>query len=95
LDFVDTAFGTERLDVEIAEVAVAPSSALEVQTLGCPAIRQQAGVIVLGLKPADGAMKFNPPPDTVIRAGDCLIVIAGDAALKRLEALAKSPQPSD
>jgi voltage-gated potassium channel len=91
LDFIDTAFGTERLDVEIAEVAIAPASALVAQTIGCPAIRQQAAVIILALKPVDGAMKFNPPPDTVVRAGDCLIVIADDAGLKKLEALAGSP----
>ena len=94
LDFIDTAFGTERLDVEIAEVAIAPSSALVTQTLGCAAIRQQAGVILLGLKPANGPMKFNPSPDTVIRAGDCLIAIADDAGLKKLEALANSSQVS-
>jgi voltage-gated potassium channel len=89
LDFIDTAFGTERLDVEIAEVAVAPSSGLVAQTIGCPAIRQ-AGVVILGLKPMDGPMKFNPPADTIIRAGDCLIVIADDVGLKKLEASADS-----
>ena len=35
LDFIDTAFGTERLDVEIAEVVIHPSSALVGQTIGC------------------------------------------------------------
>ena len=90
LDFIDTAFGTERLDIEIAEVAVDSSSTLVAQTLGSPAIRQQAGVIILGLKPVDGPMKFNPSPDTLIRAGDCLIVIADDVGLKKLEALANS-----
>jgi voltage-gated potassium channel len=89
LDFIDTAFGTERLDVEIAEVFVDPSSKLVEQTIGSPAIRQQAGVIILALKPAREPMKFNPPADTVIRSGDCLIVIADDVGLKKLEALAQ------
>ena len=88
LDFIDTAFGTERLDVEIAEVFVDPASKLVEQTTGNPAIRQQTGVIILALKPAKEPMKFNPPPDTVIRSGDCLIVIADDVSLKKLEALA-------
>jgi voltage-gated potassium channel len=88
LDFIDTAFGTERLDIEIAEVAIRPSSPLVGQMLGSSAIRQQAGVIILGLKPADAAMKFNPSPDTLIRAGDCLIIIADDTGLKKLETLA-------
>lgn len=88
LDFIDTAFGTDRLDVEIGEVRVHDRSGLIGKTLGDAAIRQQAGVIVLGVKAADGAMKFNPPPESIIRLGDCLIVIGGDEQLKSLESLA-------
>ena len=51
-------------------------------------IRQQAGVIVLAVKNAEGKMVFNPAADSVIRAGDCLIVIGGDDRLKKLESLA-------
>jgi voltage-gated potassium channel len=94
LDFIDTAFGTERLDVEIAEVAIAPASELVSQAIGCAAIRQQAGAVILGLKPAHDSMKFNPPQDTVLQAGDCLIVIADDTGLKKLESLAGSSRPS-
>jgi len=94
LDFIDTAFGTERLDVEIAEVAIDSSSTLVNQTIGCPAIRQQAGAIMLALKPAKEAMRFNPPPDTTIGAGDCLIVITDDAGLKKLEVLANPSKGS-
>jgi voltage-gated potassium channel len=90
LDFIDTAFGSERLDVEISEVPVHNSSALVGQTLAASAIRQQAGVIVLGVKPASGPMVFNPSPESVIHAGDCLIVVGGDEQLKKLETLANS-----
>jgi voltage-gated potassium channel len=88
LDFIDAAFGTERLDVEIGEVRVHERSPLVGKTLGNSTIRQQAGVIVLGLKPSDGAMVFNPSPEAMIRANDCLIVIGGDTQLKKLEAMA-------
>jgi voltage-gated potassium channel len=89
LDFIDTAFGTERLDVEIAEVAIASASALVGQAVGCAEIRQ-AGAVLLGLKRVGEAMKFNPPQDTILQAGDCLIVIANDTGLKKLESLAGS-----
>lgn len=88
LDFIDAAFGTERLDVEIGEVRVHERSPLVGKTLGNSTIRQQAGVIVLGLKPADGQMVFNPSPEAMIRANDYLIVIGGDTQLKKLEAMA-------
>jgi voltage-gated potassium channel len=90
LDFIDTAIGTERLDIEIGEVQVREGSRLMGKSFADSAIRQQAGVIVLAVKAAEGTMTFNPAPDTVIRAGDCLIVIGGDEQLKKLEALASA-----
>lgn len=88
LDFIDAAFGTDRLDVEIGEVRVAAKSRLVGKMLGDSAIRQHADVIILGVKPAEGALLFNPAPETLIRTGDTLIVVGGDTQLKRLEALA-------
>ena len=94
LDFIDTAFGTERLDIEIGEVKISKQSMLAGKKLADSMIRQQAGVIVLAVKDAEGKMVFNPTEDSVIRAGDCLIVIGGDDRLKKLEALANSPAVS-
>jgi voltage-gated potassium channel len=90
LDFIDAAFGTERLDVEIGEVHIESESALVGKSLADSTIRQQTGVIILGVKPADGALLFNPSPETVIRASDTLIVIGADSHLKKLEALASA-----
>jgi voltage-gated potassium channel len=92
LDFIDTAFGTERLDIEIGEVKIPERSALAGKNLADSMIRKEAGVIVLAVKSAEGKMAFNPAEDSVIRPGDCLIVIGGDDRLKKLEALA-SAQP--
>jgi voltage-gated potassium channel len=91
LDFIDTAFGTERLDIEIGEVRIAERSLLAGKQLNDPIIRRQSGVIVLAVKDAEGKTGFNPALDAVIRAGDCLIVIGGDDQLKKLEALANAP----
>jgi len=88
LDFVDAAFGTERLDIAVGEVKIPARSSLVGKKLSESGIREQANVIVLAVKGADGKMNFNPPPEAVIRADDCLIVIGGDQQLKRLEALA-------
>ena len=94
LDFLDTAIGTERLDIEIGEVRVGEKSRLAGQRLGDSQIPQQAGVIVLAVKNAAGKMVFNPPAECLIGAGDCLIAIGGDDQMKRLEALAKSAAAS-
>jgi voltage-gated potassium channel len=94
LDFLDTAIGTERLDIEIGEVRVAEKSRLAGRQLGESQIPQQAGVIVLAVKNAAGKMVFNPPAECVIGAGDCLIAIGGDDQMKRLEGLANSSSVS-
>jgi voltage-gated potassium channel len=91
LDFIDTAFGSERLDIEIGEVKIPERSVLVGKTLADSMIRQQAGVIVLAVKGTGGKLAFNPSADSVIRAGDCLIVIGGDDRLKKLEELAHAP----
>jgi voltage-gated potassium channel len=91
LDFIDTAFGTERLDIEIGEVRIPEQSVLVGKKLADSIIRQQAGVIVLAVKNAEGKLSFNPAEDSVICADDCLIVIGGDDRLKKLEALARAP----
>jgi len=88
LDFIDTAFGTDRLEVEIGEVRIEAKSPLVGKTLGDAAIRQRADVIILGVKPLDGTLLFNPPPETPIRAGDTWIIIGSDTQLKKLESLA-------
>jgi voltage-gated potassium channel len=94
LDFLDTAFGTERLDVEIGEVKVPEQSLLAGKKLSDAVIRQQVGVIVLAVKNAEGKMLFNPPESSQIRPGDCLIVIGADAQLKKLESLVGAPAKS-
>ncbi len=90
LDFIDTAFGTERLDIEIGEVKIPEQSVLVGKKLADSMIRQQAGVIVLAIKSGAGKLVFNPTEDSIIHAGDWLIVIGGDDQLKKLEALANA-----
>jgi voltage-gated potassium channel len=88
LDFVEAAFGTQRLDVQLEEVRVSEGSDLVGQTLGKADIRQRTGTIILALKRGEDSMKFNPPPDAVIAAGDCLIAVGSTEHLKQLEQLA-------
>jgi len=88
LDFVDAAFGRERLDFEIGEVKIAGKSRLVGKKLGDSEIPRQAGVIVLALRSREGKMTFNPPPESLIQPEDCLIVIGADEQLRRLESLA-------
>lgn len=89
LDFIDTAFGDQRLDMQIEEVCVADRSRLVGQSLQRADIRQSTGgALILALRRRDGSMNFNPPSDVVIQSGDTLIAIGSNEHLQKLEALA-------
>lgn len=89
VDFVEAAFGDKRLEIQIEEVQVPKGSALVGKTLAATDIRQTTKALVLALKRVDGSLNFNPEPEAVIEAGDCLIAVGSADHLKKLEALAR------
>jgi voltage-gated potassium channel len=84
VDFFDTAMNQKR-PLEIEEVKVEKGARFVGQTLEASRIRQELGVIVLAIKGESSAMRFNPPPDEVIHAGDHLIAMGDPDGLRRLE----------
>ena len=84
VDFFDTAMNKQR-PLEIEEVKVGNGARVSGQTLEGSRIRQEMGVIVLAIKGEKTEMRFNPPPDEVIHAGDHLIVMGDSEGLRRLE----------
>ena len=51
--------------------------------------RDKLNVVVVGIQHAHGRMEFNPPPGTLLNAGDHVIVLGSSATLKELERAAK------
>ena len=51
-------------------------------------LRKRFGVVVVGIRRADGKMDFNPEPETAIRGGDDLVVLGRGDSLKELETAA-------
>jgi voltage-gated potassium channel len=72
------------MDLEIGEIQVGVNSEFAGKTLGSSHIRQERGVIILAIKRENG-MHFNPAPEDVIEAGDCLIAMGQPAQLRQLE----------
>src|SRR5579864_2715683 len=89
VSFLDTATTHLGMDLEIGEIQVMPKSRFAGKTLESSRIRQERGVIVLAIKRQAG-MRFNPPPDEPIAAGDCLIAMGEPAQLRQLEQTASS-----
>jgi voltage-gated potassium channel len=69
-------------------VHIARGSELADRSLLDAGLRQRFGVVVVGIRRADGKMDFNPEPDTAIRAGDDLVVLGRVHNLKELETAA-------
>ena len=84
VDFVELATSSENLDLMMEEVTIAPGSTLANQSILQASLRQRYGVIVIGIQRQDRRMEFNPEPETLIRAGDKLVVLGRPDSLKRL-----------
>ncbi len=74
-DFIDLAMYASELDLRLEEIAVSKTAAFVDKNLMESGIRKSHDVIVVAIKREDGSMHFNPRPDTMIRAGDILIVL--------------------
>lgn len=85
VDFVQLATSSEHLDLSMEQVHIHERSAMVGLTVVDAAIRQKFGVIVVAIQRADGAMEFNPSPDSVIRAGDAMVVLGRPQSVKALE----------
>jgi voltage-gated potassium channel len=85
LDFTTTNdFGE---DIAIEQVTVGSHTAAVSKTIKEMHLGRDLGVIVMAIRKSDGHMSFNPPADTAMQAGDCLIVMGRQENLRTLEGL--------
>jgi voltage-gated potassium channel len=91
VDFMTLATSSDNLDLMMEEVTIADRSPLASHTIVEANLRQRYGVIIIGIQRADSRMDFNPEPDTIMSAGDKLVVLGPPDSLKRLETEASSP----
>ncbi|MBI5064352.1 MAG: potassium channel protein [Desulfatitalea sp.] len=85
--FLDLAFAHHHKDIQMEEIPVATSSALNGLMLKDSGIRQQYHLIIIAIKKADDQMLFNPSFEAILKAGDTVIAVGGPSNLKRLEAV--------
>ncbi len=85
VDFVQLATSSEHLDLSMEQVHINERSPAIGQTVADAAIRRNFGVIVVAIQRADGRMEFNPPPESIICAGDAMVVLGRPQSVKALE----------
>jgi voltage-gated potassium channel len=85
VDFVEIATSSDNLELSIEEIRVEEGSAIAGKALSAAIPRDKVNVVVVGIQRARGRMEFNPTANTILNAGDHLIVLGSTANLKTLE----------
>jgi voltage-gated potassium channel len=94
VDFVQLATSTTaadggHLDLAIEQVKISRDAPFAGKSIVDANLRQQFGVVIVGIQRTDGRMDFNPAPDALMQAGDQLIVMGRSEGLKQLESIAQ------
>jgi voltage-gated potassium channel len=87
-EFLDVVMHEGNLEFLLEEALVAPGSPLAGRSLRDGHIRDQTGALVLAIRDEAGRFKTNPPPETVVAAGDVIIGIGTQAELDALVVIA-------
>jgi voltage-gated potassium channel len=85
VDFIEFATKTGNLELQMEEVSIPEGSVMAGMSLDQCGLGKELGVIVVGIKRANGEMKFNPTFRSIIKAGDTLIALGEISKLKSLE----------
>lgn len=83
-DFLDVVMRDGGLEFRLAEIVVDSRSSLVGHSLRDAHLRDRTGALVLAMRSEAGAFHTNPPPDTLINAGEVLIVIGTAAQIQAL-----------
>jgi voltage-gated potassium channel len=89
-EFLDVVMHDGSLEFRLEEVPLPERSPLAGRSLRDAKIRDSTGALILALRDAAGGFTTNPPPETVLDAGQILIAIGTEAQLKALAAAARS-----
>ncbi len=82
--FLELTSTSQGLDLSMEELGISERSELAGKNLIESKIRQRFNLIVIGIKRKSGEMLFNPSADTVLTAGDTIVVVGKDEGLQGL-----------
>ena len=91
VDFIEFTTKSGNIGLQMQEVTVQDGSILIGRSLEACTVGDDWGVIIVAIKQTTGETRFNPTHQSVIKAGDILIVLGEISKLKRFEEMAKSP----
>jgi voltage-gated potassium channel len=90
VEFLDVVMHDGSLEFRLEEVPLPDGSPLAGRSLREAHIRDSTGALVLALRDSGGEFTTNPPPETVLIAGQILIAIGTEGQLEALAAAARA-----
>jgi voltage-gated potassium channel len=85
IKFLEMAFADEKVDIQVEEISIRPTSALVGKNMIESGIRKDFDLIIIVIRKSDDQMVFNPKADTIIEAGDVIVVVGSAKHIKQLE----------
>ncbi len=89
-EFLDVVTREAGMEWRLEEMHLGERCRLCGKELGDSDIRSRTGALVLALRQPDGGFVTNPPPDTVLQAGQVLIAVGTEQQLRDLSELVGS-----
>jgi voltage-gated potassium channel len=90
LDFLDILLHDEKFDLQMEQVLVVPGSELINKTLQTSDLFNRTGVLIIGIKKADGDLVPNPQKTDYVNSGDMLIAMGNSKQMEKLIKLANA-----
>jgi voltage-gated potassium channel len=88
IKFLEMAFADEKVDIQVEEIRVGENSELHGVSMKDSGIRQNYDLMIIVIRKPDDTMVFNPKADSVIEAGDIMVVCGRAQSIKQLERVA-------
>lgn len=81
-DYLDIVTRGDGIELKLEQIELASDDPFVGLTISAAHIRSTTGVFVLAVYGADGGVSTNPHPETVLRAGDRLVVLGTEEQLR-------------